>query len=52
MKNLLAAIDAQLCFWFCLSKGFVRLIDQLDRDEMIAVLTPEQRARTGWTDYQ
>jgi len=52
MNRLLAIIDAQLCFWFCVGKGFTALIDQLDRDEMIAVLTPEQLARTGWTDYQ
>lgn len=53
MKTWLTKIDDKLCLWFCTAKGFVSLIEQqLDLDEVSHVLTPECRARAGWTDFQ
>lgn len=52
MKGLFSKLDAGLCFWFCAAKGFVALIDQLDREEVAHVLTIECKARAGWTDFQ
>jgi hypothetical protein len=52
MLPLTRIIDAKFCLCICFMKGLFKLIDELDREDMMEVLTEEQRARLGWRDYQ
>ncbi len=52
MNRIIRLLDANLCFYFCLAKGFVALIDQIELEEAEHLMTAEHKARSGWTDYQ
>lgn len=52
MLPLTHIIDAKFCLCICFVKGLFKLIDELDHQDMMDVLTVEQRARLGWWDYQ
>lgn len=52
MLPMTRIIDAKFCLCICFVKGLLKLIDELDHQDMVDLLTVEQRARMGWWDYQ
>lgn len=52
MLPMTRIIDAKFCLCICFFKGLFKLIDELEQEDMMDVLTEEQRVRLGWWDYQ
>ncbi|WP_022956378.1 hypothetical protein [Perlucidibaca piscinae] len=52
MKTFIQKLDSNLCLCFCMMKGFIRLIDQMELEDVAHVVTESRKARAGWTDWQ